>query len=174
MPFEIQSGEQLFVRKLVTHSDPWLETHLDVTASPLPVIHNFQHDLESLWWIVLWIVTMRMNHPPSQKHARPIFQNSLIPSPARSAAFKHGLMQMQGILLNQLVPFLDALERVRSSLYGQYWQLGEDKQNEDCSSYSTIHWAFVRFFKILETPGLQLNCKFDQVTSLLILPSQPV
>lgn len=29
------------------------------------VNHNFQHDLESIWWIILWFITINLNWLPS-------------------------------------------------------------------------------------------------------------
>ncbi|KAF9554783.1 hypothetical protein CPC08DRAFT_605787, partial [Agrocybe pediades] len=41
------------------------------------VIHNFQHELESLWWIILYELTARIMHLSSNNYAKTIFQNTV-------------------------------------------------------------------------------------------------
>lgn len=51
------------------------------------VIHNFQHDLESLWWILPWTVTCRIDSDAAFAYGRPIFVNQTDPSEARRNCF---------------------------------------------------------------------------------------
>ncbi|KAH9485687.1 hypothetical protein JR316_0002597 [Psilocybe cubensis] len=63
----------------------------DVSSQPDPtrhVIHNFQHDLESLWWILLWTVTCRIDSEAAFAYGRPIFVNQIIPTHERRKCFK--------------------------------------------------------------------------------------
>lgn len=43
-----------------------------------PVIHNFQHDLESLWWIIFFIAVFYTGHKPSIVLCQDIFQPRII------------------------------------------------------------------------------------------------
>ncbi|PPQ81909.1 hypothetical protein CVT25_013762 [Psilocybe cyanescens] len=67
------------------------------------VIHNFQHDLESLWWLILWLIISHIKDQPSedwegpafddaikrcQEWAAPIFQNVVHLSNERQACFE--------------------------------------------------------------------------------------
>ncbi|KAH9485685.1 hypothetical protein JR316_0002595 [Psilocybe cubensis] len=45
------------------------------SKSPKYVIHNFQHDLESVWWILLWTVTCRIYSNAAFAYGRRIFVN---------------------------------------------------------------------------------------------------
>ncbi|KAH9487296.1 hypothetical protein JR316_0001366 [Psilocybe cubensis] len=47
------------------------------------VIYNFQHDLESLWWVLVWSLTARVNHQPSRTWANQIFQHADVPTSER-------------------------------------------------------------------------------------------
>ncbi|KAG2008886.1 other/FunK1 protein kinase [Coprinopsis cinerea AmutBmut pab1-1] len=41
-----------------------------------PLLHNFQHDLESLWWILLWLVTARVRVSTSREWSDHFFKHS--------------------------------------------------------------------------------------------------
>ncbi|KAG8896798.1 hypothetical protein FRB99_008646 [Tulasnella sp. 403] len=91
MPVEIQ--------KSMTFFDPAENEIFSLTPpaspkpNPPPVIHNFGHDLESAFWIFLWLLARRVE--PVCRHCvgdcgswwEKVFQNSLEPSQEREAAF---------------------------------------------------------------------------------------
>lgn len=80
--------------------------------TPDPVVYNFQHDLESLWWIILWILTTRVDHLDSQLYAQSIFINELGCSNERANIFTPGEYladRLREVLHHTLVPFIDIL-----------------------------------------------------------------
>ncbi|KAJ2930978.1 hypothetical protein H1R20_g6114, partial [Candolleomyces eurysporus] len=107
-----------------------------------PMRHNFQHDLESLFWIALWILTARINHTPSIRHSKRIFTKTanLYPSgPRQSALFLDISETLSKCLAEPLRPLARILERVRNVLYIQAYRRGEELSWEDEKSYSLIH-----------------------------------
>lgn len=41
------------------------------------VRYNFQHDLESIWWIALYFITALVNYEVSQTYSRQVFRHTL-------------------------------------------------------------------------------------------------
>ncbi|KAF7776854.1 hypothetical protein Agabi119p4_5247 [Agaricus bisporus var. burnettii] len=52
--------------------------------------HRFQHDLESLWWVALYILIYRVAHRPGKKLSGNIFTRSRVPTGARRQLFEGG------------------------------------------------------------------------------------
>ncbi|EFI26982.1 hypothetical protein CC1G_15117 [Coprinopsis cinerea okayama7 len=53
MPCEMHMGEHMFPLVLVNGK---LKQHPDK-----PLVYGYQHDLEGIWWIILWFATMRID-----------------------------------------------------------------------------------------------------------------
>ncbi|KAH9485692.1 hypothetical protein JR316_0002602 [Psilocybe cubensis] len=70
-------------------------------ASSKIVVHNFQHDLESLWWILVWTLTCRIGSDAAFAYGRTIFVNQMKPSYARAECFTD-----DAELLEKLIGFL--------------------------------------------------------------------
>ncbi|PPQ89009.1 hypothetical protein CVT25_005108 [Psilocybe cyanescens] len=61
--------------------------------SSVTVVHNFQHDLESLWWILLWTITCRINSDVAFHYGSPIFVNQLQSTDARYKCLTESIIQ---------------------------------------------------------------------------------
>lgn len=59
------------------------------TGTP-QLLYNFQHDLESLWWIALWVILVRIGQEASQLYARTIYISRLICTPERGGCILSG------------------------------------------------------------------------------------
>ena len=74
-------------------SSSFVPFHLDIAsnAAPppprIPVLHNYLHDLEAIYWTGLWIITSRVNHEPSLTWGLKIFRHTLTLPPERLQAF---------------------------------------------------------------------------------------
>ncbi|KAF4582549.1 hypothetical protein EYR38_002675 [Pleurotus pulmonarius] len=115
-------------------------------APPIPLVYNFQHDLESIWWLFLWTITCRVSHTPSIGYGRDIFRNTLQLSSQRSRCFQSSIITSLTCLLSslqQLVPLLDTL---RESMVDEYMYHHKDQDWSNLSSYINIHDAFHTFF----------------------------
>ncbi|RXW20599.1 hypothetical protein EST38_g5253 [Candolleomyces aberdarensis] len=119
-----------------------------------PLRHNFQHDLESVFWIALWIVTARIDHPPSRQNANLIFTSTadLHPSTARQSAFVLNIIgTLSECLVEPLLPLAHTLEKVRNDLYRAAFYRGDKLAWQDEKSYSLIHAKMaIRFVLLLE------------------------
>lgn len=95
------------------------------TGTPYPVVYNFQHDLESLWWIALWILTARVDHPASQLYAQLIFINGLQCSNERANVFTredHLAAQLREVLHEKLHSFIGYSADFGKLLWSAYMQ----------------------------------------------------
>ncbi|KAG8899286.1 hypothetical protein FRB99_006822, partial [Tulasnella sp. 403] len=103
MALEIHSGVPLIRR-------PWRGPRIDIRklakSAPLTdqllkeaipsqetlrlyeIKHNYEHDLESIFWLLLWFLTSRSTHRPAQEYGRKVFQHGLAPSSSRRLIFE--------------------------------------------------------------------------------------
>lgn len=122
-----------------------------------PFAYNFQHDVESIYWVSLWNVTARVDHAPSRSFARRVFRNEYQTYEGRREAF---LQNIQFDLLEALDPriqptptFALFLEDFRSALIREYC----DRQSKfnypnvsELEEYAIMHIAMESAFCILE------------------------
>ncbi|EAU81592.2 other/FunK1 protein kinase [Coprinopsis cinerea okayama7 len=90
MAYELQKGLSLY-SPASSGEPPPIGTRSPSGSREYPVIHNYQHDVESLWWMALWLVMMRTDHQDSYYIGLRIFQGSLTPSPEREMYVLKGL-----------------------------------------------------------------------------------
>ncbi|KAF4581317.1 Peroxisomal membrane protein PAS20 [Pleurotus pulmonarius] len=111
------------------------------------VVYNFQHDLESVWWILLWSATSRVSHTPSIDWSRDIFRNTMTPSQARLDCL---LLSIAATLKANLHPslqsFVAPLEVLRTNIYTEYIERRNVQAMSDHTSYIRIHRIFDAFF----------------------------
>lgn len=100
MALEIMDGRLLHDQSIAEQDVTLDNFNPDVFESPsaIPpqpqhVIYDCLHDAESLSWVHLWILLMRMPHPASQMLGNDIFQNLGIASPSRRKLFLSGIRQ---------------------------------------------------------------------------------
>jgi len=132
--------------------DNWTQvvpTPSPVDIPPSKVVHNFQQDLESLWWILFWVITKRVDHRPSQLYGETIFSHSMESTRARRYALTKRL-NLKSVLKDTLSTFAQGMEGMRRALLLHYkLRDGLAKLNNSCS-YTTIHDIFQRFFDLLK------------------------
>ena len=78
MAVEVHRQIQFFVPRRntkITLSDLQDDHYQPMTVSTR-VIHSFQHDLESIFWIIVWTLTARIKIAELQKYAMSIFRNN--------------------------------------------------------------------------------------------------
>ncbi|EFI27006.1 other/FunK1 protein kinase [Coprinopsis cinerea okayama7 len=126
-----------------------------------PVIHNYQHDLESVWWIFLWLVTMRIGPEPARDFGELFFQQKENPSYAGMRAYLFALPdalysyeRFPRTLPSSLYrpsAFLDQLNTLKIDLYWAYQSLNGSGSQGDRGSYSwIIGEGFSAFFEDIE------------------------
>ncbi|KAG2009024.1 other/FunK1 protein kinase [Coprinopsis cinerea AmutBmut pab1-1] len=124
----------------------------------VPVCHNFQHDLESIFWILLWLISMRINQKMSRAFGERHFQQRVDGGYAsiRCRALASNLLRQVDLVksLPQALlhsRFLRHLNTLRKNLYGQYIARNNDGKYNDISTYSWIaSVAFDSFFDEVE------------------------
>lgn len=117
-----------------------------------PLVYNFQHDLESLWWIFLWTVLSRVPHQASVMYGKTIFQNTMILSAARSQCFLEEIGTHLEQCLHSPLKLLSApLEMLRRIMHSAYVERRRDGKLTDIASYVAVHRCFVQFFNRIKT-----------------------
>jgi len=124
MPHEILSRNYLFqprVEKLNIIADANLTEALLAEMKPTeepdsefakgkvtrePMVHNFRHDVECVWWIMLWTPTGRVDHDLAKNFSNAVFQTTLTLSPIRHHAFNSGYTESKKDLEDVLPPSL--------------------------------------------------------------------
>ncbi|KAH9487289.1 hypothetical protein JR316_0001359 [Psilocybe cubensis] len=116
------------------------------------VIYNFQHDLESLWWVLVWSLTARVSHQPSRTWANQVFQHDVVPTPER-IRFLRGLSRitLEDILLPSISFMHLMVDYIRSAMNLAYSQRARDDTLRDTLSYAIIVDRFHFCFQLLES-----------------------
>jgi len=112
------------------------------------VVHNFQHNLESLWWTILWTLTHRSGHAPAREYANRIFQNQMTLSDARARAFDSSIIvDLTNCLAPDLQGFVSTMDILREMLWSEYIERVEADLLFDANSYSFIYSFFQTTFE---------------------------
>jgi len=122
-----------------------VKTSPKVLRTPSKVVHNFQHDLEPLWWILLWVITKLVDHRPSQLYGDTIFTHSMHASIERRAALVKPL-ELEFVLKDSLSTFAEDMEEIRKALFVHYKHRDEPAKLNNPCSYTNIHDTFQQFF----------------------------
>ena len=116
----------------------------------LPVLHNFQHDVESLWWIALYTMTGRVSQPEAKEYAKAVFRTTLTLSDSRRQAVLSSETTFQNTLESVLPPFVSSLARwlvlMRRDLLNHYEQHARNNDLFVKGSYGLFHTSFQNFF----------------------------
>ncbi|KAG2008969.1 other/FunK1 protein kinase [Coprinopsis cinerea AmutBmut pab1-1] len=165
MACELQTG-----MPFVPGDDPTAETDHDSDpefsaedfAPFLPILHSFQHDLESIWWIVLWLVTARTRASFSRQWSQKYFKHSndhwhgrtremllsRLDTIDSSANFPTDLPP---VLHRKPLSFIRCLDAFRLDLWRSYKLRFRAKAQEDPGSYSWMMGKGVsKFFRGIE------------------------
>ncbi|KAG2009007.1 other/FunK1 protein kinase [Coprinopsis cinerea AmutBmut pab1-1] len=129
-----------------------------------PVVHSPQHDLESIWWIFLWLASKRVKRPfPSLLGKGPFDTNGEVPSvEKRQKVLQSCLLynkQVRPFIPQQLArSFLVAIDVVRADLHNGYLRRNAEGRQDDIGSYSHImSKPFQILFQLLEESEDQLT-----------------
>jgi len=126
---------------------------------PPPIVHNPQHDIESVWWITLWSLTGRVDHLEAEEYASAVFQISPRSSASRrrvllssDATFQYTL---ESVLPPSLSPFVRWMVLLRKRLLYHYSQRAYNNDLFVKGSYGRLHTSIHNFFSptILEAVG---------------------
>ncbi|KAG2008906.1 other/FunK1 protein kinase [Coprinopsis cinerea AmutBmut pab1-1] len=111
-----------------------------------PVIHNYQHDLEAIFWIALWLATIRVKenrqHPFEVEH----FRQSVCGAYAadRKTFFLSNLPLAMDPFAQRTFPsslpaaFIRSLDKLRNNLRVEYLSRNSEGKQDDRESYSWI------------------------------------
>ncbi|KAF8636189.1 hypothetical protein AX17_003677 [Amanita inopinata Kibby_2008] len=112
-----------------------------ITGSP-PIQYNFQHDLESLWWILLWTVTRGIDHEPSRTFASETFCNTLKAPATRVKVFrdsKYLMDRLERFLHLSVQDFIPSLVIALTNLRTAYYIREMNEELYDIGSYSEAY-----------------------------------
>jgi hypothetical protein len=136
MPIEIQRMDYLYVPYPSIGRDP------DQVNSLPPLQFNFQHDLESWWWVLLWSIIQGIEDEVSHKYAAVIFSNVRAPNPERFKAFKipgYLHQQLEKYLPPSVRPLLGLICGALGMLVNAYLEREKTNRLHHVASYSIIH-----------------------------------
>jgi len=152
MPHEILSKSYLGTSQAMLLSDEELASYnaQDPLKPVVHVAHNFQHDLESLWWAVLWTLTHRSGHAPAREYADRIFQNQMTLSDARARALDSDIkVHLTKYLSPELKDFALTMEILRHIMWNTYINRAQNDLLFNANSYAFIHRVFQIKFETL-------------------------
>ena len=147
MAVEIQKQTHLYIPQQSSH-ETWLNLLAGNTSKSHFVVHNFEHDMESIFWLLLWTLLVRFpcNLDSNKQRSEfagilsEIFQDTSICSPRREQVFSQvGLLRefLAKFLAPQLEPLQVLLDALRGALLAGYVRRGHNF--DDLSSYSTLY-----------------------------------
>jgi len=150
MPHEILSKRYLGISQTSRRSDEEIANGYAPPRSDVHVVHNFQHDLESLWWAVLWTLTYRSGHAPARIYAGRIFQNQMTLPDARIRAFEYSIVtHLTKCLSPDLQCFVSTMELLREILWNHYILRTEEDLLFNMNSYTSTYSFFQTSFERL-------------------------
>uniref|UniRef100_A0A8H7YBN7 Fungal-type protein kinase domain-containing protein n=1 Tax=Psilocybe cubensis TaxID=181762 RepID=A0A8H7YBN7_PSICU len=139
-----------------------------------PVVYNFQHDLESLWWVLVWSLTARVDHQPSRMWANDIFQHDDVLTSARLNFLRpyrgdpdEHVEDLQRIMLPSISVLSYLVDALRDAMDIDYSKRESGNMLRDPLSYAIIVNLFHFAFQTLQN-------SLDYLKSIPLLPSAPV
>jgi hypothetical protein len=86
MPYEIRSGRYLHTSTVDIHLGEEYGVTPTPHVKPVPLVFNFQHNVELLWWVALWVVTYSIDDSSedTRNFVSAVFHNQLQPSSERT------------------------------------------------------------------------------------------
>lgn len=101
-----------------------------------PISHNYAHDVESFWWLLLWFVIAQVDHEGSRELAETIFLNSGDAVGRRFITFVSHLGLEEGRTIHpSLSQLISVFETSRSSLYEFHCQRSRESLYHDKTLY---------------------------------------
>lgn len=164
MPFEIHRQEYLYlpIPKFRSRGRQ-ASVNTDWRPQNPPIHFNFQHDLESLWWVLLCTLTKGIDHHESREFANRIFCNDADPSFERGRVFRevgYCEEQLSKSLHPSLQSFIPILVLALGYLHDGYLRREQEAQLDHIPSYSEVHADMYGIFEDLKelrpNPSVQL------------------
>ncbi|KAF6758218.1 hypothetical protein DFP72DRAFT_1005945 [Ephemerocybe angulata] len=122
--YEIEASLLLWVRYEIDFKKVILPVWGGGKAIPPPskaIVHTFFHDIESLWWLIVWLITSRIGCDASKIAAHALFQGHFADSERRGNVVIGGLSHdIVSSLHDDVKPIAAGLEPFRVQLYGDY------------------------------------------------------
>ncbi|KAF5324781.1 hypothetical protein D9611_004065 [Ephemerocybe angulata] len=117
----------------------------------LGVVHTFFHDIESFWWLILWIITCRIaGCDASKNEVQAIFPLISTPPQPRFDVLRNGLSpSMESSLHEKVQPIADRLANFRSRIFYDLHRTTAEMRL-DYSEYAPICAIPFMFFDSLE------------------------
>ena len=117
------------------------------------VKYNYQHDLESIWWMILYFVTACADCGTSEEYSKSIFLGTLRAAPRIQCLQSRIATKLVRVLHQRLrVTFSKPLETLRRLLYEEYVKRTIFGQMSQHDSYSYVHAQFAeQLDKIMES-----------------------
>ncbi|KAF6754776.1 hypothetical protein DFP72DRAFT_1009369 [Ephemerocybe angulata] len=154
MATELQRGRYLQPQKTLELIEPDSETRVEAAQVDDDVVHNLQHDLESLWWIGFYIGAVKVGHQASALWCskayifQPVIEEN--PDAPRHRIMLQGFPQeLNAALHPDLTEFMGPWKKLRNNLLAHYQKRSPDKVT-DKGTYAQIAWHFLNFFYFLE------------------------
>ncbi|KAF8176470.1 hypothetical protein BJ912DRAFT_1045964 [Pholiota molesta] len=145
-PFTVDQVLEIEASLTLVEHDP--ETTVTQSAPEQVIIYNFQHDLESVWWILLWTLTSRVPYEPSTDFAKKVFQNRTTMWMERKNCIMYDISRpLTACLEPSLCPFAAPLENARNTMFKYYVVRAKEKKLFDLEWYRKIHQYFAIFFR---------------------------
>lgn len=116
----------------------------------VPVVHNFQHDLESIWWILLCTVTARPQHTGAHAWSRKVFRNTCDVSLERHNALITGDPELQTLVDPTLQEIIVNIDLLRTHLLGLYKERAQNPLLHHVEPYTYISALFSAIFDDME------------------------
>lgn len=148
MAIEIQKQVHLYIPPIpLENLSTIFAGNISESKSP-SVMHNFQHDMESIFWILLWTILVRFPcdlHSPKERSEfagilSEIFQDTSICNPRREQVFTQaGTLSdiLATYLASQLKPLRVAVDVLRRVLVDGY--LKRECKFDNMPSYSSLY-----------------------------------
>ncbi|EAU89880.2 other/FunK1 protein kinase [Coprinopsis cinerea okayama7 len=139
---EVKTGTMYFMATEVQQSQVLLPGVPGTNGAV--IAHNYQHDLESIWWIVLWLVTMRVKQNLPRIFGKETFQQTMTITYIKARIWcltnpltgdKNLLASLPRTLRSTI---LHGLENVREDLQHEYTKRNQSQEQNVVGSYSRI------------------------------------
>ncbi|KAF4622587.1 hypothetical protein D9613_009239 [Agrocybe pediades] len=125
--------------------EPW-ESETETSSI---VVHNPQHDVESLWWVGLWMITLRVDCPRSREWASSRVFSDTGP---RRMDFREEIFDglYRNLHPDLRKPFAFAFEFLRSDLLASYMEREQTDGVMDLNAYKDVYEHADEFFMTIQ------------------------
>ncbi|KAF9449336.1 hypothetical protein P691DRAFT_728158 [Macrolepiota fuliginosa MF-IS2] len=164
MALELLTGARHRVPKPPALDDAFFEKAATGDTAILNVVCNFQHDVESLFWIALWILLVRVNYESSQVYAKHIYVDEIRATSERINILGPDTYLQEALpqnLHSSLKLFTPVLASLAATLFDAY--LARDQENKilEIDAYASVYPPVANIFSVLTLVASQADEKRD-------------